>query len=449
MKMNLQIMAMPSLFSRLLILASLASFQVVAFGTPSFGRTSTSSSTSRPSSVSTVDFSDGHLSSFCSVEPSSQDVQSGSLFENTVNSVKTRAEVGLTGPAEEIRRPVTFVSPRFQCFIEDTDSYGVMYHANYLRAYDRALHSMFMINDNSLNDVINSCTSMAPDGADIGGFKNKQDHEALMVDTYADWSIVNVEHQKFNKSPPLGGTFVIHGTMIEQPNKEREVWDLYMREHEHPQSTLFNFARVTIARPGVFIPPDNIVADIAEDQEADIIQTKDMFWLYRDEFDAHYPTHLPLRNALCLFERSRSNLLGGPERLRMLKERDNLVFVVTKINDCCKFPASPGNGEVADLKPGNLVHIDTDFDVRMNGKIIDCHQTLYADDRPVAQATVTLMTLNAETFKPSSDLPEWLRDVLEGRVKPGEVYGDDYDQVAPTYLDAKTAFLPPQDSPQA
>jgi hypothetical protein len=378
------------------------------------------------------------------VAPRTQDVQEGqSLFQSTVNSVKTRKQVGLSAPPT-IKRPVSFTSPRFQCYIEDTDSYGVMYHANYLRAYDRALHSMFMMNDNnSLSDVLNACKAMAPDGADVGGFKNKPDDKQCMVDTYADWSIVSVEHQKFHSSPPLGGIFCIHGTLIEQPNNDREVWDLYMRAHEHPESTLFNFARVTIARPGIFIPPDNIVADIAGDQGANVISTKDMFWLYRDEFDAHYPTHLPLRNALCLFERSRSNFLGGPDCLRKLKEEHNLVFVVTKINDCCKFPASPGNGDVADLRPGNLVHIDTDFDIKRNGMIIECHQTVYADDRPVAQATVCLMTLNSETFRPSSELPDWLRDVMAGkrmRVKNENVV---------KYLNPETDFAPPKDAPQA
>ena len=36
----------------------------------------------------------------------------------------------------------TFHSPSFHVYIEDTDAYGVMYNANYLRAYERALHTV-------------------------------------------------------------------------------------------------------------------------------------------------------------------------------------------------------------------------------------------------------------------------------------------------------------------
>ena len=144
------------------------------------------------------------------------------------------------------------------------------------------------------------------------------------------------------------------------------------------------------------------------ENEDSVTSTKEFFWLYRDEFDAHYPTHLPLRNALNLFERSRANFLGGPEAIQRLKDEHGIIFALSSINDMCKFPAGQ-NGESADLSPGQLVTIQTDFEVKRQGMILECHQTLLADDRPVAQASITLMTLDAETFEPTADLPEWLK----------------------------------------
>lgn len=355
------------------------------------------------------------------VNPSPQDLSGGSLFDEVqqplYKSQKTpkhstarmpdASELGI-----EIKRPATFCSPPFRCYIEDTDANGVMYHANYLQAYDRALHSMFMMNDNSLSQVLETCTNMMPDGADIGGLKREKADQSLVVDSYSDWSIVNVEHQRFNVSPKFGSTYFVHGTLVDQPKEDYEVWDVCMRETWHPQSAMYNFARVTIARPGIYVPPDNIVADYGLENEDSVTSTKELFWLYRDEFDAHAdPTHLPLRNALKLFERSRANFLGGPEALQRLKEEHGIIFALTAINDMCKFPAGK-NGETPDLNPGQLVIIQTDFEVKREGMILECHQTILADDRPVAQASVTLMTLDAETYEPTSDLPEWLQDIL-------------------------------------
>lgn len=355
------------------------------------------------------------------VNPAPQDLTGSSLFEDVQQPLyrrqktqkPTSAGPSTTAPPElgiEIKRPATFVSPPFRCYIEDTDSNGVMNHANYLQVYDRALHSMFMLNDNNLANVLETCTNMMPDGADVGGLKREKSDQDMLVESYSDWSIVNVEHQRFRTSPKLGSSYFVHGTLVDQPKVDSEVWDVCLRESWDPNSPMFNFARVTISRPGVYIPPDNIVSDYGLENEDSVTSTKEVFWLYRDEFDAH-PTNLPLRNALNLFERSRANFVGGPEALQTLKEEHGIIFALSSINDMCKFPAGV-NGEDADLSPGQLVIIQTDFEVQRQGMILECHQTLLADDRPVAQASVTLMTLNAETFEPTNDLPDWLMEIL-------------------------------------
>lgn len=364
-----------------------------------------------------------HAFSMSPVNPSPQDL-SGSLFDEqqqplyrsqqSVQRPASKAAAKLHHQVEmgiQIKRPATFVSPPFRCYTEDTDSSGVMHHSNYLQAYDRALHSMFMIEDNNLAQVLETCTNMMPDGADIGGLKRDKADQACVVDSYSDWSIVNVEHQQFRTSPKLGSTYFVHGRLVDEPKVDSEVWDLSLRASNDQNSHMFNFARVTIARPGIFIPPDNIVSDFGFENGDSVTSTKEFFWLYRDEFDAHYPTHLPLRNALNLFERSRANFLGGPEAIQRLKEDHGIIFALSSINDMCKFPAGH-NGESADLTPGQLVTIQTDFEVKRQGMILECHQTLLADDRPVAQASITLMTLDAETFEPTAALPEWLKETL-------------------------------------
>ena len=284
----------------------------------------------------------------------------------------------------------TFVSPMFQCYIEDTDSYGVMYNANYLRSYDRALHSMYALQDRGGILYNNNSDNNNNSGA----------RKQSMLDTHEDWTIIHVDNQKFKTSPKLGGTYCVHGTLVEHLD-DMEIWDLVMHETEDPASTIFNSARATIARPGVYATPVRILAENKNDNT--FTTTKDIFRLFRDEFDTHFPTHIPLRNVLTLFERSRSNFLGGPDALRRLKDDHGLLFVVTKVNDCCKFPSSEIDGTNSIdflLKPGQLVVVQTDFEVKRKGMIIECHHTLKARNRPVAQGTVTLMTLDAATFKP-------------------------------------------------
>jgi len=303
--------------------------------------------------------------------------------------------------------PVSFVSPRYQCYIEDTDSYGVMYNANYLRSFDRALHSFYAMGDYVMNNN-----------------NNNNNKRQSILDTHEDWVIIEVNDQKFKSSLQLGGHYCVHGSLVEHQDI-MEIWDVAMRESEDPKSTVFNSARVTVARPDVFVPQHNtntnkITIPMMETQkdnqqqkqqkqQEEAVTTKDIFRLFRDEFDAHCSRHIPLRNVLTLFERSRSNYLGGPDALQKLKEEHGLLFVVTKINKCCKFEIKD------DLLPGQLVLVETTFKVKRNGMIIECYQTLKSNQQQiVAQASVSLMTLDATSFKPSTNLPDWLRDLLKG-----------------------------------
>lgn len=300
-----------------------------------------------------------------------------SAVDSSSSTVEAEASPSLT---------TSFVSPLFQCYIEDTDSYGVMHNANYLRSFDRALHSMYALQDTQyLNE----------DGSSAANGDASQKRQRSMLDTHEDWSIVHVTNQKFKSSPALGGIYCIHGSLVEH-QEDLEVWDLAMHASVDPQSTMFNSARATIARPGVFAQPAVLVQDIAKNTDDDgdddgrkksrFVTSKDIFRLFRDEFDVHFPSHIPLRNCLTIFERSRSNFLGGPDNLRKLKEDHGLLFVVTKVDDCCKFPTLPPSDDGSKvLAPGQLVLVQTDFEVKRKGMIIECHHALMAKNRLVAQ----------------------------------------------------------------
>lgn len=137
----------------------------------------------------------------------------------------------------------------------------------------------------------------------------------------------------------------------------------------------------------------------------------DCFTVYRDEIDAHWQGHLPLRNVLNLMERSRTNALGGPEGLRRLQQdkENGVVVVVTGVSDLTLVE------EGVTLVPGRKLVVETAFVVKRRGMILECYQTLRttSSDARLAQGKVTLMLLDATTRRPTTKLPVWLRELLQ------------------------------------
>lgn len=123
---------------------------------------------------------------------------------------------------------VTFTSLPQSVYIEDSDSYGVMYHSNYLRAYDRALQQF-----------------------------HAQDSFATTTPTRSlAWSMVKVLQHRFKSSPPLGGLFCITGTRNDNdmltaatsfPSATLEVWDMSMWNANNP-TEVYNTATVILGR---------------------------------------------------------------------------------------------------------------------------------------------------------------------------------------------------------
>lgn len=280
-------------------------------------------------------------------------------------------------------------------YIEDTDAYGVVYNTNYVRAYERALHGFGTL------PILSS-----PLGA------STTSHELLHQQ---DWCTVKVEKQRFQKSHALGGNFVVTGTRRSSSSSSsgsivdnasstsrHEVWDVEMTNEEC--GTIYNSATLTIGTDLPSPPPLRL-------DGAMLPTTKDDFVLYRDEFDINLPGRLPLRNVMNQFERARSNGLGGPDSLRRLQHEDGLIFVVTNIEE-----ASLIHNDAVVCRPGMHVTVTTAIQVKRRGMMRFLH-TMWAADtngtpQRVAQAVVVLMTLDAETRKPTSVLPDWLKDRL-------------------------------------
>ncbi|KAL3934580.1 MAG: hypothetical protein SGBAC_009732 [Bacillariaceae sp.] len=273
-----------------------------------------------------------------------------------------------------------FISQVFQVYIEDTDAYGIMYNGNYLKFYDRALYSQ-------------------PDMHSVPSPEK-------------EWSIISLEDQKFIGSPTLGSEFVILGTLKQAPSEDSSVWDLKMTSLDGSQ-TFNSVSNLRVATPAK--STDGRSTNFGELSKVPAFDAKgtqgetNYFTIFRDEMDAHLASQLPLRIVLNLFERARSNLLGGPLDLKRLQEEHGIVVVVTKISDCTLID----EGHV--LSPGQTGHVDTQSVIKRKGMIVECFQTLKSScGKRLAQGKVTLMMINKTTQRPTSRIPEWVMGKLTG-----------------------------------
>jgi acyl-CoA thioesterase FadM len=273
-----------------------------------------------------------------------------------------------TEKLENVNQPpaATFRTPAMHVYIEYTDAFGVVYNGNYLKFFDRALQ--------------------------------RTDHQR------PDWLIVRVGQQKFKQSPALGGTFVIEGVRKEV-HEAYEVWDMDMKSVDN--LIVFNsVADVRIAQPA----KEDTVSALPVDPPFDIpeggVLATDTFYAYRDEFEPHLQGTIPLRNVLNLFERSRSNYLGGPDVLREMQTKEGIIFVVTNIEDACLID------DGATCCAGDELIVETTFVAKRKGMVLDCLQTLKRGTARLAQAKVRVMVLNATTMRPTNQLPESLRTTL-------------------------------------
>jgi hypothetical protein len=217
------------------------------------------------------------------------------------------------------------------------------------------------------------------------------------------------------------------------PSATREVWDMSMW-NANDSTEVYNTATVILGRhdndnrhsnePIVYGRVDPV------DTKNDGVTTDIWYNVYRDEWDLYTP-HVPLRTALNLFERSRTNFLGGPNLLRQLQVEHDLLFVVTTIDPCTVVAKTPAftttatmiNGEHApsSLLPTSLL-VRTTFVPKRRGRIVECHHSLLAPlphdnghsdttDRyqRLVHGVVTMLALQGSTRRPATKkFPDWL-----------------------------------------
>jgi acyl-CoA thioesterase FadM len=280
--------------------------------------------------------------------------------------------------------PHTFTSAPVKTYMEDIDAYGVMWHVNYLQAYDRALH-LTLPPTHTIADAIN-------------------------VLDYPDWSIVRVNTQRFKAALRLGDEYVVSGELQSRNGHVdvdvEDVWALTMYKSDDP-SVVYNTATVTVARPH-----DNPQAMFPNPEPFHVKTVGSYnYQIHRDEFAAHLPSHIPLTSAMNIMERSRTNQLGGPDLLRKMKEEDGIIWYVVSAEDLCLVrmdkPCVPGQ------------HVASELGVvaKRRGMILDIHHTLMLTTADggvtrMAQGKVSIMAVNEKLGKPTANIPKWCLEKL-------------------------------------
>lgn len=417
------------------------------------------------------------------------------------SSVRDAVPEQTTAPATTTKETTTsFVSPAFQVYIEDTDAYGVMYNGNYLRSYERALsHAPSRQQEEEGRDSGSGNSSGNSNSNDVSG------------SSASSWVLSSVANQKFRSSPLLGQEYLVRGErrlpttscnandndnidddvrLDEMIEGEVEVWHVEMvtkkeevvegrdknnkngeEEENNNNWVIHNSATVTLKRISSNKTRQLSAASgysvAANSESNDIINSGKMFEEthipYHDEFDNNnggvpHSNIIPIRNALNFFQRSLSNYFGGPEAMRRMQVEDDLLWVVTSVDDGELFLDSivleqhhvglediieNGNAERGEFAfenitdyylhpvPGREVMVQTNFIGKRRGMFIECHHRLYLnvevvnrnDDgtevknhgkhrRLLAQASVTIMALKGSTLRPTSKLPQWLLDLI-------------------------------------
>ncbi|KAL7457044.1 hypothetical protein ACHAWC_008529 [Mediolabrus comicus] len=309
-----------------------------------------------------------------------------------------------------------------------------MYNGNYLRAYERALSNLFR-------------SSSSSDGTSYDR------HRRI---------ITHVTNQKFRSSPALGEEFVIRGDLIVDADKDgdnnvniAQTWRLQMvtknnksddddADDDDDDWIVHNSAQLTLSRPTSSVVGISSYSSTSTSSKK--MRVEEIHRAYYDELDSHYypvtdeyEYHVPLRSAMNYFERSRTNVLGGPDKLARMQNEDDILWVVTSVdNGELMFDSIVVVGEETDLNinegdiilsddwdltPGRDVIVDTDIIIKRRGMIVEFHHRLLMDvklnnsgekniRRLLAQATITIMAIKGSTYRPISKLPKWLLDQL-------------------------------------
>lgn len=300
---------------------------------------------------------------------------------------------------EKATETISFMSNPKSVYIEDTDAYGVMYNGNYIKSYERALHEFH--------------TRRKWESIDGGSF---------VIDD-PNFYLTRCTEHKFKSSPALGSQYVVKGSLVHQESESEETWSLEMveyidsseKERSDKIAKVYNTAQITISvSTKKFSPILQSDSDGEDDRKS--MQTR-TFIIHRDEFDIHMPGAIPMSTALTFFERARSDILGGPDQLRRMQEEDNILWVVTSLDDL-KIDTRKN------IQPGDELQVIMYCTVKRKGMIIICDQTISkrdsngsGDDRDkdimvLARGTCTICAIDSIRGRPTSNIPQHVKQLF-------------------------------------
>eukprot|EP00557_Chaetoceros_sp_GSL56_P000890 CAMPEP_0176500804 /NCGR_PEP_ID=MMETSP0200_2-20121128/13792_1 /TAXON_ID=947934 /ORGANISM="Chaetoceros sp., Strain GSL56" /LENGTH=396 /DNA_ID=CAMNT_0017899587 /DNA_START=260 /DNA_END=1447 /DNA_ORIENTATION=- len=358
------------------------------------------------------------------------------------------------------RTSLSFISDPMQVYIEDTDAYGVMYNSNYIRAFERAMFDFAQ--KLTAYSTASSQEKQVPLQLQVAGTNS------LLFDPTHDFYVTKVTAQKFKSSPVLGSSFVIHAKQFiidnldarqQSGDQQVESWSVEMikynsdtcqdgvsllvegepqqqqKQQQQQKKQVFNTAIVTIAARSnsnyARVPQPSYVSVSSSssssllltnnndnnnsknekknhDKNEKTVQRSDVFTIHRDEFDVHLPNGtIPIRTALNLFERQRSNWLGGPHVLKQMMKEYNLQWVVTSIDDLeifttCSNSRTTHQGQNGVL-PGMKVEVRSSIQVKRRGMILEFHQDVILGQHVLASGVVTICAIDAQKGRPTRD----------------------------------------------
>jgi hypothetical protein len=336
----------------------------------------------------------------------------------------------------------TFTADPTPVYIEDTDAYGVLYNANYVRAYERAIAS-------------------------------------VSIDSTCPPDIVAVDQMRYKIAPTLGSVYVIVGTFKDASANAStgntalgscatmETWDLEMRSAQNASVVYHSAVGVqiywsptTTATAAAHLESlhqpwsgqsrwTGTISTASTTTGSSTFLTSHSFPVYRDEcLTTSMPgnaccsqLHVPLFRTMHYWERARSTILGGPDALRRLQVDHGVVVVVTGLTNVEYYPIVSSSIAMANIDESSRdsfvveptktrILVETETVWKRKGTVIDCHHTAYYDNsdvavvpnqntdvpfgdrRLVARGCISLLALDASTKRPVRSLPEWVHEQL-------------------------------------
>lgn len=269
---------------------------------------------------------------------------------------------------------------RQRVYIEDTDCYGVVFYANYLKYFSRAVQEA--LGPSQLADLA------------------AEDDLILAVHS--------IDRGKYAAAARLGSSVLVKSKLLEVGDKlarwEQSAVDAATGQTFVSAETLVGF----VNRTNVLVPlPSDVLAPTRGPAEAALSVVAPMTGMlpfsgspqiispatvYADEVG---PTGLvTLEACLCYFERNRTDFIGGADGLKALQEAGVMVVVARITN--AEFV---GVGLPRASLLGQQVEARSVIELQRRNTTVVFKQMLYHADRLVAKAEIACVCIRQDTMR--------------------------------------------------